>query len=61
MGPAPLGFAYFVGVKSAGYTGAALAIRRVHAECKGRILRVGLARTVIGIGPVPLVAHFGLF
>jgi hypothetical protein len=29
MGPAPLGFAYFVGVKFAGYTGAALAIWRV--------------------------------
>jgi hypothetical protein len=29
MGPAPLGFSYFVGVKFAGYTGAALAIWRV--------------------------------
>ncbi len=50
MGPAPLGFAYFVGVKFVGYTSAALVIRKVYPEFKGRILRVGLTRTAIGIG-----------
>src|SRR5258707_8632300 len=50
MGPAPLGFVYFVGVKFFGYTGAALVIRKVYPEFKGRIFRVGLTRTAIGIG-----------
>ncbi len=45
MGPAPLG-----GVKFVGYTGAALVIRKVYPEFKGRIFRVGLTRTAIGIG-----------
>jgi len=50
MGPAPLGFAYFVGVKFVGYTAAAAAIRKFYPQFKGRIVEVGLARTAIGIG-----------
>ena len=50
MGPAPLGFAYFVGVKFVGYTAAACAIRRTYPEFKGSVLKVGAARTAIGIG-----------
>jgi hypothetical protein len=50
MGPAPFGFLYFVGVKFVGYTGVARAIRRVYPGFRGRILRVGLTRTAIGIG-----------
>jgi hypothetical protein len=50
MGPAPLGFAYFVGVKFAGYTAAALAIRKFYPEFKGGIAKVGATRTAIGIG-----------
>jgi hypothetical protein len=50
MGPAPLGFAYFVGVKFAGYTVAGLAIRKVYPEFTGSIVKVGATRTTIGIG-----------
>ena len=50
MGPAPLGFAYFVGVKFAGYTAAALVIRKFYPPIKSGAVRVGMARTAIGIG-----------
>jgi hypothetical protein len=49
MGSAPWGYAYFVGVKLAGYTGAAAVIRRWYPEFRGRTFVVGLARTAIGI------------
>jgi len=48
-GPAPLGFAYFVGVKLIGYTAAAVVLRRRYPESKTAIVKVGLARTGIGI------------
>jgi hypothetical protein len=50
MGPAPLGFAYFVGVKFVGYTVAAFVIRKSYPEFKGGFVKVGAARTAIGIG-----------
>src|SRR5215475_11850468 len=48
-GPAPLGFAYFVGIKFVGYTAAAAVLRRRYPESKASIVKVGLSRTVIGI------------
>ena len=50
MGPAPLGFAYFLGVKFAGYAAAAYVLRKAYPDFKGSIVRVGAARTAIGIG-----------
>ena len=50
MGPAPLGFAYFVSVKFVGYTAAAYALRRVYPDSKVAVAKVGAARTVIGVG-----------
>jgi hypothetical protein len=49
MGPAPLGFAYFVGVKFAGYTAAAFVIRKAYPAFKGGTVKVGAARTAIGL------------
>ena len=49
MGPAPLGFAYFVGVKFAGYTAAAWGLRKLYPDYKGGIVKVGAARTGIGM------------
>jgi hypothetical protein len=45
-----MGFAYFVGIKFAGYTAAALAIRKFYPDFKGKIAKVGGVRTAIGIG-----------
>ena len=50
MGPAPLGFAYFVGVKFVGYTGAASLLRKAYPESHRGILKVGIVRTAIGLG-----------
>ena len=50
MGPAPLGFAYFVGVKFVGYTAAAYALRKVYPDAPASLAMVGGTRTVIGIG-----------
>ena len=50
MGPAPLGFAYFVAVKLVGYTAAGYALRRVYPDSKTAVAKVGAARTAIGIG-----------
>ncbi len=50
MGPAPLGFAYFVGVKLVGYTAAAFVLRRIYPDSKVAVAKVGAARTAIGIG-----------
>jgi len=49
MGPAPLGFAYFVGVKFVGYTAAAYLLKKVYPEFKAGIAKVGTARTAIGL------------
>jgi hypothetical protein len=48
MGPAPLGFAYFAGVKFAGYSAAALVLGRAY-KTPANALKVGLARTGIGL------------
>jgi hypothetical protein len=48
MGPAPLGFAYFTGVKFVGYSAAALVLRRAY-KTPASVLKVGLARTGIGL------------
>jgi len=49
MGPAPLGFAYFVGIKFAGYTAAAYVLRKAFPEKHPGIAKVGAARTGIGL------------
>ena len=50
MGPAPLGFAYFVGVKFVGYTAAAFAMRKVaYPNFGGSVIKVGGARTLVGV------------
>ena len=49
MGPAPLGFAYFVGIKFAGYTAAAYVVRRAYTESSAGVAKVGAARTGIGV------------
>jgi hypothetical protein len=48
MGPAPLGFAYFAGVKFVGYSAAALVLRRAY-KTPANALKVGLTRTGIGL------------
>ena len=50
MGPEPLGFAYFVGVKLGGYTAAAYALRKVYPNTQAGAVKAGVARTAIGIG-----------
>jgi hypothetical protein len=53
MGPTPLAFVYFVGVKALGYTAAAPVIKRLYDPEKASapsVLRVGLTRTAIGVG-----------
>ncbi len=49
MGPAPLGFAAFVGVKLAGYIAAAKVLQRVYETSQVGAVKAGLARTGIGI------------
>jgi hypothetical protein len=58
-GPSALGFAYFVGVKFAGYTAAAYALRRAYPESKSGLVKVGVVRTAIGIAAG--VAYGGLW
>jgi hypothetical protein len=48
MGPAPLGFVYFAGVKFMGYSAAALVLRRAY-KTSTNPLKAGLARTGIGL------------
>jgi hypothetical protein len=59
MGPGPIAFAAFVGVKFVGYTAAAYALRRAYPESKSSIAKVGAVRTTIGI--VAGVAYGGLW
>jgi hypothetical protein len=49
-GPSPLAFAYFVGVKAAGYSAAAMALRKLYgvSSTQPSPLRVGLVRAAIG-------------
>lgn len=48
-GPESLGFAYFAGVKLAGYCGAAVYLNRRFEDRKANVLLAGIARTVIGL------------
>ncbi len=50
MGPAPLGFAYFVGIKFVGYTAAAYVLKRVYPDSPASLAKVGGTRTAIGVG-----------
>ncbi len=49
MGPAPLGFAAFVAVKFVGYTAAAKLLQRAYEAPQVSFLKVGSARTSLGI------------
>jgi hypothetical protein len=49
MGPAPLGFAAFVAVKFVGYTAAAKLLQRAYEAPHVSLLKVGSARTALGI------------
>jgi hypothetical protein len=50
MGPGPLGFVYFMGIKFAGYAGAAAVLRKVYPASADGPLKVGGIRTLIGMG-----------
>jgi hypothetical protein len=50
MGPGPLGFVYFVGVKLAGYTVAGSLLKKVHGSGTPGLLNVGVTGTVISLG-----------
>ena len=50
MGPGPLGFVYFVGVKLAGYTVAASLLKKVYGSGIPGLLNVAVTGTVIGLG-----------
>ena len=50
MGPAPLGFVYFVGIKLAGYSAAAIVAKKYYSDTKQTAFAIGAARTAIGIG-----------
>ena len=49
-GPAPLGLMYFAAVKLAGYTAAAVLLRRRYPESTAAPWMVGGVRTLIGLG-----------
>jgi hypothetical protein len=48
-GPGPVGFVAFTGVKFVGYTVAALVLRKAFKRADTNALKVGLARTGIGL------------
>jgi len=48
-GPLPIGIGAFVGVKFAGYSLAAYALKRQYQESRGSVLGIGAARTAVGI------------
>jgi hypothetical protein len=58
-GPTPFGFAYFAGVKFAGYTCAAWALNRTYRSNENSIWKVGGARTALGLAAG--AAYGGLF
>jgi len=58
-GPTPFGFAYFAGVKFAGYTCAAWALNRTYHSKETSIWKVGGARTALGLATG--AAYGGLF
>ncbi len=50
MGPGPLGFVYFVGVKLAGYTVAGSLLKKVYGSGTPGLLNVGVTGMVTGLG-----------
>jgi hypothetical protein len=63
-GPAPLGFAYFAGVKAAGYTAASAILKNGYGfrgSPTPRLWSVGLTRTGIGIGAGLLYGAIWIF
>jgi len=48
-GPGPLGLAYYVGVKLAGYCGAAHYLNRYFGDRKANVFVAGVTRTAIGL------------
>jgi hypothetical protein len=48
-GPGPIGFVAFAGVKLVGYTIAALALKKAFNSAAASTIKVGLARTGIGL------------
>jgi hypothetical protein len=58
-GPTPFGFAYFAGVKFAGYSCAAWALNRSYRTNENSIWKVGGARTALGLATG--AAYGGLF
>jgi len=59
MGPGPLGFVYFVGVKFAGYSGAAFLLKKSYSEQARSTVLIGAVRTAIGIATG--ISYFGLW
>jgi len=49
MGPGPIAFVAFVGVKFVGYTAAAKLLQRTYEAPQVKVLKVGSARTALGI------------
>ena len=63
-GLAPLGVLYFTGIKLAGYSAAALYLRRQLGQPSAPVFVVGAARTILGlaagIGAVSAAEHLGI-
>ncbi len=63
-GPAPFGLVYFAAVKLAGYTAAAIVLKRRFPESTAPPWLVGVVRTVIGLaagfGAVFTAEHLGI-
>ena len=49
MGPGPIAFVAFVGVKFIGYTAAAKLLQRTYEAPQVKVLKVGSARTALGV------------
>jgi hypothetical protein len=63
-GPAPLGLAYFVGIKAAGYTAASVILKHGYGlrdSAKPTVWSVGLTRTAIGIAAGLLYGAFWIY
>ena len=50
MGPTPLAFGYYTGIKAIGYTAAAIGLNRIYENNRASSIKVGLVRTGIGVG-----------
>ena len=49
LGPSPLGFVYFAGVKAIGYSMAGSYLRRKYEVERPRLATFGIARTLLGV------------